>query len=291
VKGLMTVTFNAQDVRSSRSISADTVTAKFDQQYPIQSAQPAKLNSLGGMGSILSHMPQKPAAGGDESANKPPTPIELRDKLVKDISYQIVSHLVNTSEQVPVDLAVGGGLDDADKLMDQKLWTRALENLETMTPFPQPPQDAYRLYDLGVVNEALGYQAEDVTQARKYLQEASIDYGKAIDAKPDEKNFLPPQTRIDTALEHYKTLGDRAAAIAQAASAAATPKAPASDALTNDDVIAMVAAKLDQANILDTIKTAGTVNFDLSAKGQIALSNGKVNGTIIAAMKAKARGQ
>jgi len=288
VKDLMTVTFNAQDIRSSKSIAADTVTAKFDQQYAVQSAQPAKLNSLTGMGSILSHIPQKP---GGEDPSKPPPPTEQRDTLVKNIAYQIVSHLVNTSEQVPVDLAVGGGLDDADKLMDQKLWTRALEALETMTPFAQPGQDAYRLYDLGVVNEALGYQAEDVTQARKYLQEASIDYGKAIDAKPDEKSFLPPQTRIDTALAHYKTLGDQAAASAQVASAAAAPKTPAADALTNDDVVAMVAAKLDQANILDTIKTASAVNFDLSPKGQIALAKGNVNGAIIAAMKAKARGQ
>jgi hypothetical protein len=291
VKGLMTVTFNAQDVRSSKSIAADTVTAKFDQQYPVPSAAPAKLNSLSGMGGILSHIPQKPANGDEGSANKPPTPIELRDMLVKNISYQIVSHLVNTSEQVPVDLAIGGGLDEADRLIDQKLWTRALEGLETMTPFGQPAQDAYRLYNLGVVNEALGYQAEDVRQAVKYLQEASIDYGKAIDAKPDEKNFLPPQTRIDTALAHYKTLGDQQTAVAQMASAAAAPKAPAADALTNADVIAMVQAKLDQANILDTIKTASAVNFDLSAKGQIDLAKASVNGQIIAAMKAKARGQ
>jgi hypothetical protein len=244
------------------------------------------LNSLPG---ILSHIPQKPAGGGEEGGgNKPPTPIEQRDMLVKNISYQVTSHLVNTSEQVPVDLAVGGGLDDADRLMDQKLWTRALEGLETMPPFGQPQQDAYRLYELGVVNEALGYQAEDVIQARKYLQEASIDYGKAIDAKPDEKNFLQPQTRIDTALAHYKTLGDQAAASAQIASAA---KAPAADVLTNADVIAMVAAQLDQANILDTIKTSSAVNFDLSAKGQIDLAKGKVSGQIIAAMKLKARGQ
>jgi hypothetical protein len=285
VKGLMTVTFNAQDVRGSRSIAADTVTAKFDQQYPVQSAQPTKLNSLSGMGSILSHVPQKP---GGEDPTKPPNPTEVRDQMVKNISYQIASHLVNTSEQVSVDLAVGGGLDEADKLMDQKLWARALEQLNVMPPFAQPEQDAYRLYDLGVVNEAMGYAAEDVQSARKDLQEASIDYGKAIDAKPDEKSFLQPQTRIDTALAHYKTLGEQAAASAQVASAA---KTPAADALSNADVISMVAAKLDEANILDTIKTATAVNFDLSAHGQIDLAKGNVNGRIIAAMKAKTRGQ
>jgi hypothetical protein len=53
----------------------------------------------------------------------------------------------------------------------------------------------------------------------------------------------------------------------------------------------MVGAKLDQANIIDTIKTSSAVNFDLSAKGQIDLAKGNVNGQIIAAMKLKARGQ
>jgi hypothetical protein len=285
VKGLMTATFNAQDIRSSKSIAAGTATAKFDQMYPVPSAQPAKANSISGMAGILSHLPTKPAAG-EEDPEKPPTPVELRDMQVKNISFQIASHLVNTSEQVPVNLAVGGGLDDANKLMDQKLWTRALEALETMTPFPQPDADAYRLYNLGVVNEALGYGAEDITKSRKYLQEASIDYGKAIDAKPEEKNFLQPQTRIDTALAYYKTLGDQAVASQQKASAP-----PAADVLTNADVIAMVAARLDQANIIDTIKTSGAVNFDLTAKGQIDLAKGNVNGQIIAAMKQKARGQ
>jgi hypothetical protein len=290
VKGLLSVTFNAQDLRSSRSIAADTVAAKFEQTYPVPPAQPAKANSISGMAGILSHLPTKPAPGGGEEPDKPPTPVELRDMLVKNTSYQIASHLVNTSEQVMVNLAVGGGLDEANKLMDQKLWTRALEALETMTPFPQPEADAYRLYNLGVVNEALGYQAEDVTKARKYLQEASIDYGKAIDAKPEEKNFLQPQTRIDTALAYYKTLGDRQAASTQMAATAATA-GPAADALTNADVIAMVAAKLDQGNIIDTIKTSSAVKFDLSAKGQIDLAKGNVNGQIIAAMKQKARGQ
>ena len=214
----------------------------------------------------------------------------MKNWLIQTTALAIASHLVNTSEQVQVLLAAGGGLDEADKLMAQKLWSRALEQLETMPPFPQPEQDAYRLYDLGVVNEALGYQAEDVAKARKDLQEAAIDYGKAIDGKPGEKNFLQPQTRIDTALAHYKTLGDQMAQTASAAAARASAPA-AADVLTNADVISMVAAKLDEANIVDTIQHSSAVNFDLSAKGQIDLAKGNVNGRIIAAMKQKARAQ
>jgi hypothetical protein len=295
VTGMITANFNAQDMRATRSIAANTVTIKYDQQFPVQSAAASNQNSLTGI--LAAHIPKMPTGGSQNGQSggeqdKPPTLIELKNMLVQNLAVGIASHLVNTSEQVPVLLATGPGLDDADRLMDQKLWSRALEQLETMQPFGSPEQDAYRLYDLGVVNEALGYQAEDVNKARKDLQEASIDYGKAIDARPAEKNFLQPQTRIDTALAHYKTLGDQMAASAQVASAAAAKaSAPVADALTNADVIAMVGAKLDTANILDTIKTSAAVNFDLSAKGQIDLAKGGVNGQLIAAMKAKARGQ
>jgi hypothetical protein len=186
--------------------------------------------------------------------------------------------------------------------MESKLWTRALEQLETMKPFAKPEDDAYRRYDLGVVNEALAYQAEDIQKARKYLQEASIDYGKAIDAKPTEKYFLQPQTRIDTALAHYKMLGEEKTADASAArtdtpahaSAVAPPgtaaaSGAASGAVTNDQVISMVAAGMDDGNIIDTIQHAKSVNFDLSVEGQVELSKNKVSGRVITAMKTRAR--
>jgi hypothetical protein len=281
---MLTLSFEAQDVRANHGIAADTVTSKFDREYPVAAPPPAKAT----MSSILSSRLKVPltsgAPGGPE--DHAPTPQELREQLIKDASLQIASRLVNTQEDVTIFLARGGGLDDADTLMEQKLYTRALESLETMTPFPQPDADAYRLYDLGVVNEALGYQAEDVGKARKYLQDAAIEYGKAIDSKPTEKMFLEPQNRIDTALAHYKVLSDEATSQKAASKAAAA----AADVLTNADVISMVQAKLDQANILDTIQHS-TANFDVSAKGQVDLAKAGVNGTIITAMKAKARGQ
>jgi hypothetical protein len=291
VTGMVAANFNAQNLRAGRSIDANTVTIKYDQEFPVPPPANSKSSVIGG---IRGHIPGIPGgpSGGKPSVepDKPPTPAELKSQLIQSTALAIASHLVNTSEQVQVLLARGGALDDADRLMDQRLWTRALEQLETMTPFPQPDEDAYRLYDLGVVNEALGYQAEDVVKARKYLQEAAIDYGKAIDARQAEKGFLQPQTRIDTALAHYKTLGDQMAASAQAASAAASA-APASEALTNADVISMVSAKLDEANIIDTIQHSPAVNFDLSARGQIDLAKASVNGRIIAAMKQKARAE
>jgi hypothetical protein len=292
VTGVLTVSFQAKD-RSGHSLAADNVTAKFDEEYSAAGAQQGVLHS---MTHTVTHLTK---GGSDDDT--PPTPVELHDRLIQQAAQQIASHLVNTTELVDVYLAKGGGLDAADKLMDEKLWSRALEQLETMKPFASPVEDAYRLYDLGVVNEAMGYAAEDVQKARKDLQEASIDYGNAIDAKPTEKYFLQPQNRIDTALAHYKIIGDQKAPVETSASATNTRTSSASssatktasgvpaDALTNDQVISMVSAGLDEANIIDTIKHAKAVNFDLSVQGQVDLSKNKVTGPVITAMKARAR--
>jgi len=40
----------------------------------------------------------------------------------------------------------------------------------------------------------------------KFLDEAAINYGKAVDDKPSEKYFLEPQKRIETAIAHYRKL-------------------------------------------------------------------------------------
>ena len=143
VTGMIAANFNAQDVRRSRSIAANTVTAKYDQEFTAQVAQPAStqpsLTSIFG-----SHLPKLPGSGSQNTNNQsqdadtPPTAAELKDLLVQTAALEIASHLVNTSEQVSVDLARGGGLDDADRLMDQKLWTRALEQLSSMTTVRQP---------------------------------------------------------------------------------------------------------------------------------------------------------
>jgi hypothetical protein len=284
--GVLTVSFQAKD-RGGHSLAADNVTAKFDQEYSAAGAQQGVLHS---MSHTMTHLTK---GGADDDT--PPTAVELHDRLIQQAAQQIASHLVNTTEQVDVFLAKGSGLDQADKLMEDKLWSRALEQLETMKPFPTPEEDAYRLYDLGVVNEAMGYAADDVKNARKDLQEAAIDYGKAIDAKPTEKYFLEPQNRIDTALAHYKILGDQKAPVESAtrtpSSSTTTKSTPgaSAEAMTNDQVISMVSAGLDEANIIDTIKHAKAVNFDLSVQGQVDLSKAKVTGPVITAMKARTR--
>ena len=275
---------------------------------------------------------------GKTESDSPPTAAEVHDRLLRDVVAQIASRLVNTEETVDVYLA-RGKLDDANKQAEAGLWTRYRETLETMTPLPTKEDDAYRLYNIGVAYETLAYESEDPNVASKFLQEAAIHYGRAIDDKPSEKYFLEPQKRIDTAIAHYRTLrehpsgslaaGSSSPAITgqsgkgatassarasagsssgssaghstrQAASAKATPpvgnavvpassKAPAGKPLTNDQVVQMFKANLDEGNIIDTIKTVPRVDFDLSVEGEIKLAQNGVKGKILSAMKARSR--
>lgn len=305
VTATITVGFKAAS-RSGHSLAADNVKSNYDREFNVTSntgQSTGVTNSiLHSIGSAASHV--KPSS--PEQEDTPPTAIELHDKLIQDAAMQIASHLVNTTEQLTVNLARGGPLDEPNKLLEGKLYSRALEALEVTPPFSTPEDDSYRLYNIGVANEALAYSSEDVNKARTYLQQAAINYGKAIDAKPTEKYFLEPQNRIDTALAHYKTLSDdaKSSRVETAASthtspdkSAGSPPAanstaadPASDALTNDQVIEMVSAHMDEANIIDNIQHAPDVKFDLSVQGQVYLSQHGVNGHVLTAMKARARG-
>jgi hypothetical protein len=182
-----------------------------------------------------------------------------------------------------------GPLEDGDKDAETGLWERALETFETAPAFPKPQEDAYRLYNIGVAYEALAYQTDDQKAIMKYLDQAAINYGKAIDAKPDEKYFLEPQKRIETAIAHYKELDQEKAAAERAKSeGAGGSPAGSPDAgrgLTNAQVIMMVKSGIDESAVLQAIRGATAVNFDLTPAGQKALTAGGVSPRELAEMK------
>ena len=214
-----------------------------------------------------------------------------------DAVRQIAEHIVNTNETIEVFLArQKGGMDEGDKLAATGLWQRALESFETAAPLPKPADDAYRLYNIGVAYEALAYAAEDEKSAMKDLDEAAIDYGKAIDQKPAEKYFLDPQKRIETAIAHYKMLSDQknhgsvpeSAGKGKVSKGATGGGGAAGKGLTNAQVIAMVKSGMEDDTVATAVRSAKAANFDLSAAGQQDLTSNGVSAKVIAAMKARA---
>jgi hypothetical protein len=189
-----------------------------------------------------------------------------------------------------------------------------------------------------VAYEALAYQTEDRKAAKGFLQDAAINYGKAVDAKRDEKYFLEPQKRIETAMAYYRKIEGQSKAVAAANAPAEEPsvsdagkskggatkpsgsktkkattgKGPAdpkstgsnskadstasagggktaTPALTNDQIIKMAKAGVDEDSIIATIRDAATVKFDLTPDGQISLTSEGVKPKVLAAMRDRAK--
>jgi hypothetical protein len=228
VTGIMRVSFQAHN-RNGKTIGSDNVIAKYDEEFDSSG------NTLsGGITKAFKNSVNRVKGGAQSEDMNPPTDAELRTKLLTEAVQKIVVQLVNTRETVEVYLAKGKGpMDTGVKEAEGGLWTRALEIWETMPALPRPVDDAYRLYDVGVANEALAYAADNYQSATKFLNEAAINYGKAIDDNPAEKYFIGPQKRIEAALAHYHKLQEQAHAPAPAAvtapkSASAPRKHPTS---------------------------------------------------------------
>jgi tetratricopeptide (TPR) repeat protein len=288
VTGELGVAFQARS-SSGQMLTSDNIQAKYDKEF--DSAGNNASNGI--MGTVTSTLGRITGSASSEDLN-PPTDSELRGHLMLDAVRQISEHIVNTNETIEVFLArQKGGMDEGDKLAETGLWQRALESFETATPLPKPQDDAYRLYDIGVAYEALAYAAEDEKSAMKFLDEAAIDYGKAIDQKPAEKYFLMPQKRIETAIAHYKMIEDQKNQKASPASKSKVAATPAhggavGKALTNAQIIAMVKAGMEDDTVASTIRSARAVNFDLTADGQQDLTSNGVGAKVLAAMKARA---
>lgn len=239
----------------------------------------------------------------------PPDEGRVEQSLMDRGAAEFVSRVTTTQEPIRVMLARTSEIDKLNDLGAAGLWNRMLEQLEQIPPFPKPDKEAYRLYNLGVASEALAYGADDIGMAKKFLEQASSLYGQALERKPDEEYFRSPQMRVAEGLAAYSTL-ERQQAIIAAAAANPTPvnarpaESPASgpsgardlsapktpaepQGFRNKDVIALVAAGIDDANLITAINEEKIVDFDLSPAGQLELLKGKVSNKVLAVMRAR----
>jgi hypothetical protein len=296
--GAVDVTYRAA-LASGKILDSDNVSAKYGQDFERGTNQPSQKQDMLGRFNPFGKKEKTPSSPGVEESEHPPTPEQLRQDLLQSLAFQIASRLVNTDEPVEVLLAKGKN-EDANKLAKSGLWSRDLETLETTPASNNPQEEAYRLYNIGVANEALAYQTEDRAAAKKFLEEAAINYGKAIDDKPSEKYFLQPQNRIETAIAYYKKLDDREKAKEKPPLTNAgekeqlTPTSPAPRAdsddqvLTNEKIIEMFQTGVDEDTIIHAIRTEAKFKLDTSPNAMITLAKAGIKGKIPAAMRERA---
>ena len=287
------------DARLTR-VSDGTVLVAFSESVSLN----ASSSNAGGGATAISlpniHIPgmsrtqapaQATASASDPLADSD-TNASLNGKMMKTLALRVASHLVQMDEQITVLLAQGGALDEPSRLAVNGRWSEYLEKLSGVTAPSDPADNAYLQYNLGVANEALGYAAGDAKATLKYLQESSIDYSKATEAKPAEKYFADPQKRIETAITRYTRLAEQERAPAAVAKRQEPERrAKPGERLTNADVIKLVKAHLDKSLILNKIATAPDADFDLSVDGMVALSQSGVPSDVIRAMTARTQKQ
>jgi hypothetical protein len=183
-----------------RFIDAEPIEIKFHQEYNQVSSTIAETKR------IVGKIPHPGARHREEEGEDQPRTMEdVLEILANRAAQHVAARLVNTNERVEVLLA-RGKLDENNRYAEAGQWSKFVENLETMPPLPGMADDAYRLYNIGVGDEALGYKAETPAAARQAFERAVIQYRKAGEANPDERYFIEPVNRIEVALEHYKKI-------------------------------------------------------------------------------------
>lgn len=205
---------------------------------------------------------------------------------------------ITPSREVLSVLLPKGSLEALGNLADAGQWSRYLEALEKMQSFATAADESYRQYALGVAYEAMGYAADEPAMTLRYLEQASVYYGQAIETNPGEKYFSksydslfsdktapPPLERVQNAIVSYRRLEDfknnYAAQLSKSAEGAKDAAASDSQTMDNAAVIRMVRAGLEKDIILKAINDAPARKFDTSPQGLIQLAEAKVDKAII----------
>jgi hypothetical protein len=212
-------------------------------------------------------------------------------------------------EPVRVMLARSDEVDQLNNLAKSRKWNEWRAALQETRPHRDPKRDAYRLHNIGIACEAQAYESTSDEDAQRLLNEAAGFVQQAIAGKKDEKYFTESFSRISSSGLSYTrlrtmraSLGMRQTTAAKSAPgpaetvklAAKSPvklaaKSPVKTgtAMTNNDVIELRKAGLDDDNLIAAIKDAGSAKFDLTPAGLKALLTAKVSNRVITAMREK----
>ena len=222
---------------------------------------------------------------------------DVKQALIKQVVLQIAANLGNTVQPVETQVAAGDALDRAADFMDQRLWARALEELEKLPAYAKPEDESYRQYNLGLTYEAMSYEAKSPTERRANLFKAQEYYDKATELNPKQRYYVEVIARTRESVARYRALdaaqaeqqkkapqnARNAAAPAPAAGAAKT----AAKAVTVHDVIEMHGAGVDQQQIVEIIRSS-PVEFTLDKDTVLAITKAKLPVTLQNELRKKA---
>jgi hypothetical protein len=139
------------------------------------------------------------------SSPAPQTEEDVKQILIREVVGQIATKLGNTKRTLEVQVATGDDhLSRAADFIEQRLWARAIEELDKTPVFPRPDKEAYRQYDLGLAYEAMSYDAATFADQRENLFKAQEYYDQALEMNQKERYFVETVARTKDAIARYK---------------------------------------------------------------------------------------
>lgn len=229
---------------------------------------------------------------------------ELLNKVATELGDRFASQTYKIDVILPK-----GKLKQASDLLAKRQWTEARKSLESIPKFSQSRDEAFRLYALGIANEAFAYDATDLATAREHLIQASKLYNQARVIKPDQLEFWWSEGRSSDLAWRYGKADEKARAFGEARKqviegslaaedaseriylAGENADAPLSvgpgfDGVSNRDVIEWAKAGVPEPVIKSTVKRVGQLGrYDLSHAGLSDLSKAGVSKSTIKEMR------
>lgn len=261
-----------------------------------------------------------------QDGHNAPTEADLVGLSVQQTVGQIVYKLTPTEEMLPV-LIPKGSFEDFINLAEAGLWSRYSETIEARPALPNPAEEAYRQYALGLSYEALAYGAESNDTTLRYLEQAAQHYNSALSMNPKEDFFSKPyegsiltsvgksslnilrgvggQAPVDTsrkqapaplqrvqmAMKKYQTLLSqneiRSAKVAEVGAKSLGAGTSEPQGMTNNDVIAMIKGGVPEEIVLNAIDSAEECAFNTSPTGLIELTKAKAGKEVLKRIQAK----
>ena len=289
VTATLRAAYRAINAQTKQSLDAKNVAFDYERRFPAATAQPAtKTNGgvLGTIGKIGSTIGKPNPANASE---QPPTAEQLNTLLVESLAVQVAQRIVLTKETLAVPLP-RGKLDKASDLGVAGRWGAMLEEFE-QTPALPAGDDAYRIYGIGVANEALAYLESDPAKQRDLVANAAQNFKGALKLRSDDSTLQKAENRIADSQATLALAAQRGRPAAPPA-AGAPRSGPAADAKgkatrwDNAAVVELAKAGFKDAELIDAIKVAPSPAFDVASPGGLLeLRRAGISDAVVRAMR------
>jgi len=312
VNGNIEVSYQAIEAKSNAPVDSENLVDNFKQDYPPSSSDHR------GAGGVLSTLTGNVFNRSDPSL--PPSQSEVRNLLINSIVKQMAQRAAPIEERFTVLLPLDK-LEQLSRVAQTQSWGKVREGAENHPKFLKDKDDSYRIYLVGLANEALAYEQTTNDATRDYLFKARTAYDEARTKNPGEKHYIEPWTRVDKAVTQYDKIKRQAEEYRQylaskggrpAPTPAPTPAPPPKpvptqdkgntgaatspsaggneDVWDNQTVLQFWKSGVAEKDLIEFIKTAPKVNFDVTSKTALKelVIDAKVPPGIISAMRQKA---